>query len=147
MAEVTELESVPTKETLGVLNKILAVAESMTAFAPAPYQLHLMEANVADMRADRDKYEERLERLEGSNEQLKKADWDCKIGGSVVDLEGTPNKEGLVALDNILGVAQSIPALAESPELRQLLKAKVAAMQADRDNYATRLERLESRNK
>jgi len=68
MAEVTELESVPTRETLGVLNKILAVAESMTAFATAPSQLQLMEATVEEMRADRDKYRVRLDRLENPGE-------------------------------------------------------------------------------
>lgn len=68
MAEVTEMEGLPCRENLAVIDKILALATSMTAFAKSSNQLQLMEAKVADMRADRDKYEERVERLENPGE-------------------------------------------------------------------------------
>ena len=147
MAEITELESAPTREDIDALNKILAVAESMLAFATNPRQLQLMEEKVGEMRADRDKYAEQLERLESSNEPLKKAGWKGEIGGAIVELEGLPARETLVALDKILSVAQSAPALADSPELRKILETKVAAMKADRDQYAAQVERLENRHK
>ena len=68
MAEVTELDSAPNRNTLSILDRILSVAESMTAFAMSPHQLSLMEAKVSEMKADRDAYEARLLRVEGTHE-------------------------------------------------------------------------------
>jgi len=67
MGSVTELEGVPNRENLAVIDKMLALATSMTAFARSPSQLQLMESNVAVMQADRDNYAAQVERLENRN--------------------------------------------------------------------------------
>ena len=64
MGSVTELEGVPNRENLAVIDKMLALATRMTAFARSPSQLQLMESNVAVMQADRDNYAAQVERLE-----------------------------------------------------------------------------------
>ena len=147
MAEVTEMEGLPSTENLAVIDKMLNLAKSMMAFATSARQLTLMEATVADMQADRDRYAERVERLESSNGQFKKDDREWAIGGSVVELEGVPNRENLAVIDKMLALATSMTAFARSPSQLQLMESNVAVMQADRDNYAAQVERLENRDK
>jgi hypothetical protein len=67
--------------------------------------------------------------------------------GSVTELEGVPNRENLAVIDKMLALATSMTAFARSPSQLQLMESGVAVMQADRDNYAAQVERLENRNK
>ena len=68
MAEVIEMEGLPSTENLAVIDKMLALAKSMTAFASSDRQLKLMAASVDEMQADRDRYAERVARLEGTHD-------------------------------------------------------------------------------
>jgi hypothetical protein len=67
--------------------------------------------------------------------------------GSVTELEGVPNRENLAVIDKMLALATSMTAFARSPSQLQLMESDVAVMQADRDNYAAQVERLEIRDK
>ena len=67
MAEVTEMEGLPSTENLAVIDKMLALAKSMTAFASSDRQLSLMRVTVDEMQADRDRYAVRVARLEGTS--------------------------------------------------------------------------------
>jgi hypothetical protein len=68
MAEVTEMEGLPSTENLAVIDKMLALAKSMMAFASSDRQLKLMGASVDEMQADRDRYAERVARVEGTHD-------------------------------------------------------------------------------
>lgn len=65
MAEVIKMEGLPSTENLAVLDNMLALATSMTAFASSDRQLKLMQATVNEMQADRDRYAEHVARVEG----------------------------------------------------------------------------------